>query len=182
MDVTLDRDLSFEIRDAQDKVVDNFTLTAGEHTLDGDMAEIFVRYRDSDGDLGRMNVQRYFMAAMLNKALTLSTGQLASLVNAVMPYLETDFTVSEIISLGMTAKSFTADSISTISVPGEGVYPYTRWNLDVWSVHKQALADLLNEHMRPYSDDVPSEALNVIEIRNTKDDYAYTSDSLSDYS
>ncbi|MEA4912871.1 MAG: LCP family protein [Oscillospiraceae bacterium] len=181
VDVTLDRDLYFEITDAQNNVIDSFTLAAGEHTLDGEAAEVFVRYRDSNGDLGRMDVQRYFMAAMLNKALTLSTGQLASLVNAVMPYLETDLTVSEIISLGMTAKDFSMDSISTISIPGEGVNPYTRWNVDVWSIHKQAFADLLNEYMRPYSDDVPSEELNVVEIRNTKDDYTYSSDSLSDY-
>ncbi|MEA5050865.1 MAG: LCP family protein [Oscillospiraceae bacterium] len=183
VEVTLDKQLKFDITGPDGAtVVDTVTLDPGTHTLNGEMAEVFVRYRDSNGDLGRMDVQRYFMAALLNKALTLSTGQLASLVNAVMPYLETDFTVSEMISLGMEAKKYSMDSISTVSVPGEGVYPYTRWNLDVWSVHQQALADLLNKYMRPYSDDVPSEDLNVVEIRNTKDDYTYSSDSLSDYS
>ncbi|MDO4565842.1 MAG: LCP family protein [Oscillospiraceae bacterium] len=147
-------------------------LEAGTHLLDGAMAEQFVRYRDVwTGDIYRINNQRYFMAALMNKLMELDTRTMVSLASAIFPYLETDFTVSEIISLASEARGMSTDNVRLLHVPGEGVSRYGQYGVDVFSVHKQALADMLNEYMRPYSDDVSETELNCIEIQNTTTDY-----------
>jgi len=44
-------------------------IPAGTHQMDGRMAEHFVRYRDVDGDLGRINAQQRFMTQLFRQAL-----------------------------------------------------------------------------------------------------------------
>ncbi len=171
VEVTLDQTLDFKLYESDGKTVkENISLEPGTHLLDGISADMFVRYRDAEGDIGRMNVQRYFLAALMNKALNTSTKDLASLAVAIYPYLETDFSVSELLALVDEAKAMSSESISTVRVPGENVSRYGIWGVDVWSVHNEELAALLNEYMRPYTDDVSETELNTVEIRNTKDD------------
>ena len=147
-------------------------LEPGTQTLDGAMAEQFVRYRDVwTGDIYRINNQRYFMAALMNKLMALETKDLVSLASAIFPYLETNFSLNELITLAREAKSVTADKIRLLHVPGEGVARYGQYGVDVFTVHKQALANMLNEYMRPYSDDIPETELDCIEIQNTTTDY-----------
>lgn len=147
-------------------------LEAGTHTLDGAMAEQFVRYRDVwTGDIYRINNQRYFMAALMNKFMAMQAKDLVSLASAIFPYLETDLSLNELITLAREAKNVSGDKIRLLHVPGEGVPRYGKYGVDVFSVHKKALADMLNEYMRPYSDDVPETELDCIEIQNTTTDY-----------
>jgi len=163
IDVTIDQDLT---------LTDDFTLTAGTHTLDGEMAMLFVRSRNyEDADVMRQNVQRYFMAGLFNKLLSCSTGEIMGVVTSLFDYVETDFTVEEIISLAVEAKGFSGSSISMIRVPGEGVRGYGLYGSDVYSVHKDQLAQLMNEYMRPFTDDVPASELGLIEIRNTDESW-----------
>lgn len=171
IEVTLDEPLNFVIYEEDGKTVkENVTLEAGTHLLDGINADMFVRYRDEGGDIARMNVQRYFLSALMNKALSIPKTELISLANAIFPYLETDFTISELLALVDTATSMTSESITTVRVPGEEVYPYGIWALSVWGVHNDELAAILNDNMRPYTEKVPAEDLNTIEIQNTTDD------------
>ncbi len=159
IEVTIDQDLP---------LTDDFTLEAGTHTLDGELAMLFVRSRNyADADVMRQNVQRYFLAALFNKLLSCSTGEIMGLAYDLFDYVETDFEIGEIISLATKATGFSADSITMLRVPGEGLRGYGMYGSSVYSVHKDQLARLLNEYMRPYTDDVPASELEVIEIQNT---------------
>lgn len=173
IEVTIDTQMDFG---------DGIVLEPGTHTLNGEMADLFVRYRGyARADIERINVQRYFMAALMNKLMETSTSELVSLASAIYPYLETDLTVQEILQLVLEVKEFTSDSITTVRVPGEPVPAYGIYGLDVFTMHKKALADMLNEYMRPYTDDVPETELNVIEIQNTTDILDDTGATLDEY-
>ncbi len=168
IEVTLDKDMVFNIKDEDEKVIGQVELNKGVNVLDGVTADLFVRYRDyTNADIDRMNVQRYFLAALMSKVFSTPTSELVSLVRAIFPYLETDFSVAECISLALKVKDMSMDSVTMIRAPGEGVNGYGERKLSVFSVHKKELADMLNEYMRPYNDSVPETELGAIEIQNT---------------
>ncbi len=182
VDITITEQMVFETVDEEGNPKE-IILEPGTHTLDGEMSDLFVRYRDGyiTQDIQRIDVQRYFMAALLNKALAAESKDIASLVSAVYPYLTTDLTLGEITSLAFKVKNMSADSIAAVRAPGEGVAGYGEKSTFVFSLHKEALAQLLNDSMRPYSDDVPADELNVLEIANTTDYLDEDETSLGQY-
>jgi LCP family protein required for cell wall assembly len=74
-------------------------------TLDGEEALAFCRIRgcDADGDVSRTRRQRQVINAMINRVTNASVSDLNSYLNALLPYIYTGFTKSEILSLGMKA-------------------------------------------------------------------------------
>ncbi len=188
VEVSIDQNMHFETKDEAGNITGSYDLEPGTHLLSGEMADLFVRYREyTNADIDRLNVQRYFMAALMNRLLSTPTMDLVKLVMSVYDYLETDLTVNELIQLASEAKGLSSESIVTVRVPGEGVRDYvyngtTLRNQWIFTVHKKALADMLNEYMRPYSDDVPETELEVIEVQNTTDVLDDTGSSLQDYS
>ncbi len=179
VEVTLEQEMVFNLRDPNEVVVRTITLPAGPNLLDGEMADLFVRYRDyTRADLDRLNVQRVFLAALMHKMTSLSAMQLLQAVRAVYPYLETDFSFAELAALAMRARGFTAESVTVVRVPGE---PAEVRGQSVFSLHEQALADVLNAHMRPYADPVGVDGLDVIEVQNTTGILDNSDAPLSDY-
>jgi LCP family protein required for cell wall assembly len=169
----------------------NMVFEGGEtYTLDGDMANVFVRYRGySDmeqvggiGDLGRMNVQRYFLSALLDKVMGLSTAEMISVVQTVYKYLVSDLTINEMLALAQQVKQISAADIFFVRLPGEGVPRYGRAKVDVFTLHRDKTAETLNDHMRPYMDPVPPEELELIEIQNTVSWYEDEGSNLEEYS
>ncbi len=179
VEVTIDQAIT--LGDAESGV--KIELEPGTHTFNGEMSDLFVRsrYYYTDADIGRMNVQRYFMAGLLNKLLNMPTSELITLVNGIFPFIETDLSISEVISLAMMGKELPTDAVTVISTPGEHVTDYGRYGDDIWTIHKAALADMLNEYMRPYSDDVPETELGAIEVQNLYDEFDNDISSLDSY-
>lgn len=172
IEITLEEELILQgdgpIQNESGELVDEIVLEPGTHTLNGELADLFVRNRKTyaQQDIKRVAVQRYFFAALMNKATSLSTSELVSLANAIYPYLETDFSIQELLSLAMEAKNLSGDSVTAVRIPVEYIQGYGKFGLDVLTVHRADLADMLNEYMRPYSDPVPETELEVIEIQN----------------
>ena len=182
VDVTIEKEMTINVKDKDENIIDTIVLEPGTHTLSGELADHFVRNRDyTQADIERVNVQRYFLAALMNKATALSTSELVSLANAIYPYLETDFSIQELISLAMEAKNLSGDSVTAVRIPVEYIEKYGKWGLDVLTVHRADLADMLNEYMRPYSDPVPETDLEVIEIQNKDDSLNTEGESLGEY-
>ncbi len=161
VEVTLDEDIT---------LTEGTVLEAGTHLLDGATSENFVRNRDfALADITRLKMQRYFFGGLLNKLFNTSKMELLSLITACYDYIDTDFTVQEILQLALTAQKFSAADFQIVRAPGEPVFRYGIYGLDVWTLHKEKLANILNEHMRPYTDDVLPEDLGVIELQHTTD-------------
>ena len=74
-------------------------------TLDGEEALAFCRIRgcDADGDVSRTRRQRQVINAMINRVTNASVSDLNKYLNALLPYVYTGFSKSEILSLGMKA-------------------------------------------------------------------------------
>ncbi|HEX3897641.1 MAG TPA: LCP family protein [Mycobacteriales bacterium] len=101
-------------------------LPAGTSHLDGDTALEYVRAREFDpatGDLGRIQRQQKFMAAMLNKAestgVLLDLPRLYSFLKAVASSLTTDsgFGTSQMFTLAKALHSMSPKNVSLLTVP-----------------------------------------------------------------
>ena len=161
VEITLEEDIT---------LTEGTVLEAGTHLLDGTTAENFVRNRDyALADITRLKMQRYFFGGLLNKLFNTPKMELLSLVTACYEYIDTDFTVQEILQLALTAQKLNASNFQVVRAPGEPVPAYGIYGLDVWTLHREKLASLLNEYMRPYTDDVLPEELGVIELQHTTD-------------
>ncbi len=81
-------------------------LPVGENVkLNGKQALCFVRIRgcDADGDVSRTRRQRQVINAMLDRVMNSSISELNKYVDVLMPYVDTGYTQSQILSLGLKA-------------------------------------------------------------------------------
>ena len=95
-------------------------IKAGKNHLDGETAQKFVRYRSgyADGDLGRMDAQKLFLAALFKKLSDGFSPVLAAKLAMVVDGVETDMSVNEIISIGSRVTDFSARNMLMLTLPG----------------------------------------------------------------
>lgn len=83
----------------------NFITEPGEQVLDGMQAVGYARIRKVDnpngsyGDFGRTDRQRYIMEQLFNKALAMDITSYPSFVKALLPYMETSLSISQVLDL-----------------------------------------------------------------------------------
>jgi len=85
-----------------------YTIESGKSVnLSGNEALVFSRIRkcDSDGDVSRTRRQRMVIQSIIDSAKGASISQINKALNAVLPYVTTDITKSEIVSLAAQALS-----------------------------------------------------------------------------
>ncbi len=150
----------------------HFVLKPGDNEMNGEAAEVFVRYRNYEhADIDRMGMQQLFMKGLMEKLFTMSTSEMISITKNIRDQVESNLTIQEMIQLLNEAKELNMESIRVFRVPGEPVQRYGAYGVDVYSVHLKQLTDLLNMYMRPYRDDVHEADLKAIEIQNTRNDW-----------
>lgn len=140
-------------------------LYAGEQVLNGEQAELMVRARKGyeEGDIGRVKAQRIFMAACMEKALDMGTIELTSFLKSVYDkkLIATDMTLGELSILADFGSLIDMDEVTVQLVPGEGA---EYGDYSVWSIHKKATIDVLNEYFRPYQIDLNYDELPITEL------------------
>ena len=119
IDIYVERDMHYEDPwdDDGGLVID---LRQGYQHLDGKEAVQFVRFRDDEGDAGRVRRQQVFMRALAEKvtdpAIVL---KLPKIFSVAVEAVETDLSVSEMLALAGTLKSAESEgNIQTGVVPG----------------------------------------------------------------
>ena len=98
-------------------------LKKGMTLLDGDMAEQFVRFRSgyADGDLGRIDAQKIFLAALFSRLRgELSIIEIGSVAAAVSDDVRTSISLSEAIVLAKRVITLPSDRISFVTLAGGG--------------------------------------------------------------
>lgn len=142
-------------------------LYPGEQVLNGEQAELFVRARKgyNEGDIGRVKAQRIFLAAAMEKALDLGPIQLTKFLTEVYNkgYIGTDLTLQEMSILSDFGSSIDLDDVTVHMVPGEATY-YGDGDYSVWSIHKNATIDVINEYFRPYQPELSYDSLSITEL------------------
>ncbi|MDL2216022.1 LCP family protein [Ruminococcaceae bacterium OttesenSCG-928-N02] len=174
--VTIDMQAFREVIDAiggidvyvpQQIQLDGNIIHQGLQTMDGSTAEFFVRYRGyANADIARLDAQRYFYKGLFNKLKTYPGTDVVKVLPAYIKYVETNMTLSTVGRILMDIGELAPENIFIYKVPGEAA---TYGSYSVFSVHKDTLAQQLNNGFRPFTDDVPADALGVYELAHTVD-------------
>ena len=98
-------------------------LYPGEQHLDGDRAIQYVRYRDGEGDIGRVGRQQKFMKAVLAKVISPDMlPRLPKLVEEVRKAVETDMSVTELLEFARLMESVHKNGLEAQMVPGQPAF------------------------------------------------------------
>ena len=105
-------------------------LERGFQTLDGDMAEQFVRFRQNNngsgyagGDVERLGAQQGFIKAAIRQLFSLSnTFKIPKLVSVFSDMIETDLSNAELLSYAPYIFKIPSENINIMTLAGEGRY------------------------------------------------------------
>lgn len=120
VEMTLDKPLKYSDPE-QGLYID---IPSGRQTLDGEKAEMLVRYRSGyvRGDLDRLDMQKRFLGALFNsirkKVNPLNIYKVAS---GALPYVKTNIPPTELVSLGISALSLDGEDTCIATLPGEDI-------------------------------------------------------------
>ena len=94
-----------------------YLTTGGLQTLSGRQAMAYMRNRYVGDDFDRMNRQNKVMEAMIDKVMNQSYTELLGLLDACLPYVETNLTMNEMISFGTKVLTFDLKNIEQTQIP-----------------------------------------------------------------
>lgn len=162
--IHLDNEIIYEA----DKII-----PAGDIVLSGAQSEWFVRFRHEwlQGDIGRVQNQRRFMAAAMQKILNIVKDEgkmkLYSYLNTIYKnkWIATDMSVDDLSKLADFGSTLKMENVSVNMVPGEDAIYYAADGVEysIYSIHKRATIDMLNESFRPYQNPLLMSESNIIE-------------------
>lgn len=93
----------------------------GLQHMNGKQAIQYVRYRDSEGDIGRIARQQDFMRACMTKLTSpLIITKLPKIINEVTNSVQTDLSINELLAFAGTIRS--AGGLETAMAPGHPLY------------------------------------------------------------
>lgn len=157
-------------------------LQPGMQHMDGKTAITYVRYRDEEGDIGRIKRQQNFMKAVMDKLVSPTIiPKLPSIVSAVSDSVETDMSVSEILSFIGTLQEAKNNGLKSDMIPGKPVYieDVSYWVPDIKKT-RQILANTLGveinnsmsnsmyEDAVEYRESIPDNAEEITVTERTK--------------
>jgi LCP family protein required for cell wall assembly len=114
-------------------------LKAGIQTIDGEKAEALLRFRHNnngtsydteygDNDYGRMRTQREFLMALMGQVLEkMSSSELSEIIKIAFDNVETNMSLSYIMSYMVYAYNFDTNNIDERQLPGASVYTNNVW-------------------------------------------------------
>lgn len=142
---------------------DNVHIKKGLQTINGKQAEAIVRERHAyaNADLGRIQTQRVFMQAAMEKVFSLGKKQIVKLAPTMIQEVKTDFSVKQLLELYDRVMDGAKDNIQFHDMP---IKSAQRNGLSMISLKKAETAELLNTYFRPHSDPVPAEQLGIKEL------------------
>ena len=161
-------------------------LQPGMQHMDGKTAITYVRYRDEEGDIGRIKRQQNFMKAVMDKLVSPTIiPKLPAIVSAVSDSVETDMSVSEILSFLGTLQDAKDNGLKSEMLPGKPVYieGISYWVPDISKTRQilantlgikinQSIATSIHEDNIEYEESIPDNAVEVTEKERIKREIA----------
>ncbi|BEU88781.1 LCP family protein [Selenomonas sp. TAMA-11512] len=116
-------------------------IEPGFQHLDGETAIGYVRYRDEEGDIGRIMRQQRFIAAMLNSIATPATiAKLPDIFRELSSVIDTDITTAEAIELFPLIQDIRQNGLTAEMAPGR---PYWHDGVSYWVPDILALREMV---------------------------------------
>ncbi len=137
-------------------------LNKGRQTLTGKMAEQFVRFRGTywNGDLGRVNIQKIFLAAFIQEIKSdFSVETAYTLVEQCIKYVKTDISLADCVYFVKQLLLIDLSDVTMITAPGiaswanedgTGASFYILYRLDLIT----AVNEYFNLYSAPVTEDV----------------------------
>jgi LCP family protein required for cell wall assembly len=99
-------------------------LKPGKQHLDGKTAMQYVRYRDEEGDIGRIRRQQKFMMALYQQIASKNIiAKVPGVTKQIMSMIKTDLSLKEMVELGNVMRDMMEkDGLKMSMVPGEPKY------------------------------------------------------------
>ena len=147
----------------------------GMQHMDGAKAITYVRYRDEEGDLGRIRRQQDFIKACLDKMVSPAIiPKLPTIIREVMDSIQTDLSFRQLLEFAGTLKESKQTGLKTDMVPGRPLYidGISYWIPDLTQL-RSTVADTLDVTMsakvrhrleqdaREYENSIPANASEV---------------------
>ena len=156
-------------------------LRPGMQHMDGKTAVTYVRYRDEEGDIGRVKRQQKFMRACVDAVTTPAIlPRLPGIISSVIDSVKTDLSVRQMLEFIGTLKQAQANGLRTDMVPGRPLYieGISYWIPDMEQLRRNivnALGISLNANersrmeraIREYENSIPAGATEVPEGDNS---------------
>lgn len=128
-------------------------IKAGPQTLMGEDAEGFVRFRDNfvQADIGRVNMQKLFLAASFDKLQkSVSVSTVSELAGEVVRSVTTTISVSDVIYFGKNVLGVDLSEITMLTIPGEGVNGQRSY----YVINRADTLKAINAHFNIYDHDI----------------------------
>lgn len=100
----------------------NSSFSAGTTHLDGKSAEKYSRCRAIDSDWGRIGRQRNVIQAAIFSAKGMSVGEINTMLNNVLPLVQTNLSKMQITELIMQVPNIAGKSANQMVLPKQGTY------------------------------------------------------------
>lgn len=144
------------------------TVYPGTQVLDGDHAEVFMRYRHGYnlGDTSRVKMQRKFYAGLAEKAKNMSLPQLIAVLDEIKDELVTDMTYGELKSTVSKASKLDMKNVRFFGLPGESYDFYSNpsakkgW-ISYYTIHLDEYVDIANKYFNPGGNTIYAEDLEI---------------------
>ncbi len=129
--VVIDNPFFKEYKDPTSEPPLDIYLKKGVHTLNGKQAHDFLRWRHnndmtvgySDGDVGRIKAQQYFIKELVKQTLQPKIIiRIPSLIKTYYNNVETNIPLTKMIQAAAAAPKVNVENMTTATVPGAGEY------------------------------------------------------------
>ncbi len=120
-------------------------LRPGVQRMDGRTAIQYVRYRDEDGDIGRVERQQTFLKALLKEVASPSViTKIPAIVREVNSVVTSDMSTTEMLNLAKTLNDASKKGLKTDMVPGKPAFidDVSYWLPDVMALRKHVAQTL----------------------------------------
>lgn len=160
----------------------HINVAKGKRVLTGEEAMGVVRWRHNNsfsvgyasGDLGRIQTQQALMKEVVKKCLKIENAtKIAQFAEIFTEEVDTDLTLGNLVAFAERAifGGLSMDNVLFVTMPNEPVYVGS----DSYVQAKpQELLGILNDSFNPYKDDLPMDALHVLQYKSSTGYYTYT--------
>lgn len=145
IDINVEKRMYYEDPyDGKGLVID---LRPGLQHMDGKTAIQYVRYRDEEGDIGRVRRQQKFVKALMDEVASPSViTKVPALISELSSAIKTDMSVNEMLNLAKLLNDASKQGLHAAMVPGRPAYidDISYWIPDMVALrkHMAALLDI----------------------------------------
>ena len=135
-------------------------LKKGLQTLNGDQAEQFIRFRADyvEGDIGRVDAQKIFIGACINKLKnSFNVSTISNIVKEVIEYVETDIPLADLIYYAKSALSVDLGNMTMLTLPGIQGRQYDTSGTWFYFTYRDGTIAAVNKYFNSYNFEVSKE-------------------------